>query len=347
MSGPDRQVDLDAFAANVRTVRQTVAPAQVMLVVKNDAYRHGVGAVVPRALEEGVRWFGAFDVQTGEYVLEAARSVDVRIFVWTVGDASDAFRAVRGRMDVGIGDLAQLDLVASASQDARQAARVHLKIDTGLHRNGFRPEEWADAVAAARAWEARGAIRVEGVWSHIAEASDADDDAARALFDEAIAVARTGGLRPSLRHLAASAASFARPEFRYDMVRVGAFAYGIRPAGGPGEEELGISPVLSVRARVLAVEKDEAILDIGSLDGLPSPLAGVADVDAPSGPVRILSIDPFETRVRGWPGAAPGDHVTVYGPAPARRSATDLAELIDTIGEEIVLRTGKADGTLR
>ena len=59
--------------------------------------------------------------------------------------------------------------------------RVHLKIDTGLHRNGVRPEEWGTFVSRAAGLEAEGVIDVEGVWSHIAEASDAEDDVARAV----------------------------------------------------------------------------------------------------------------------------------------------------------------------
>ncbi|MFK5088397.1 alanine racemase, partial [Klebsiella pneumoniae] len=85
------------------------------------------------------------------------------------------------------------------------------------------------------------------------EASDADDDDARALFLAARAAAVEAGLRPRFSHLAASAAGFAREPFREDLVRVGAFSYGIRPAGGPGEAELGIEPISSLVASVTAI----------------------------------------------------------------------------------------------
>ncbi len=86
----------------------------------------------------------------------------------------------------------------------------------------------------ARALEQAGVVRIVGVWSHVAEASDHEDDVARTLFDEAVAAAEAAGFTLEVRHLSASAASFARPEFRYDLVRVGAFCYGVRSAGGPG-----------------------------------------------------------------------------------------------------------------
>ncbi|GAA5027105.1 alanine racemase [Microbacterium fluvii] len=331
MSGVLR-VDLDAFAANLREIAERVAPATHMLVVKDDAYAHGIEPIVRRAWIEGVRWFGAFDVRTGLAVREVLGD-DARIFVWIVATAEEAAEAVAAGLDVGVGDPLLLEDVAAVGG----TARVHLKIDTGLHRNGVRPEDWPQFTARAAEHEAAGAIEVVGIWSHIAEASDAEDDASRAVFDEAVHVAEAAGLRPRLRHLAASAASFAWPEFRYDLVRVGAFAYGIRPADGPAESELGIRPIASLVAPVEGVADGVVRIGLGSLDGLPSTLAGVLTI-ATEGGVRMLhAVDATASTVDGWPGATAGDEVVVLG-AGAELSATDAAERIGTIGEEIALR---------
>lgn len=326
------RVDLDAFAANLAVIRSRVAPAEHMLVVKDDAYGHGLEAIVRRAWDEGVRWIGAFDVRTGRAVRDEL-GAGARVFVWIVADAGEAAEAVRHGLDVGVGDAALLEDVGRAPG----RARVHLKIDTGLHRNGVRPEEWPAFIARAAELERSGAIEVVGVWSHIAEASDADDDAARIEFERAVAQARDAGLHPQLLHLAASAASFVRPEFRYDLVRVGAFAYGIRPAGGPSEAELGITPIAGLQASVVRVETGEAVIDVGALDGLPSTLAGRMSVGTPDGPRAMLRLDAAEAVVEAWPGCAVGDRVAVFGRG-APLSATDLAEAIGTIGEELVLR---------
>ncbi len=74
-------VDLGAFGENLRVLRDRVAPAELMLVVKNDAYGHGVERILPRALEEGVTWVGAFDVATGRRVRRLAGEA-IRVFVW-------------------------------------------------------------------------------------------------------------------------------------------------------------------------------------------------------------------------------------------------------------------------
>ncbi|QKJ19445.1 alanine racemase [Microbacterium hominis] len=330
-------VDLDVFAANLDRVRAAVAPARLMLVVKDDAYGHGLPAIVGRAVREGIDWFGAFDVTTALAVRETA-GPRARVFSWMAASEEDIARAVGADIDLGIGDEALLEDAAAVAHRTGRTLSVHLKIDTGLHRNGVRPERWPAFVARAAALESAGALRVQGIWSHIAEASDADDDAARSAFETALAQAAEAGLRPAVRHLAASAASFARPEFRYDMVRVGAFTYGIRPAGGPSSAELGIHPIAALRTRVHAVEGAHAVLEAGMGDGIPSLLGGRVEVATPAGPRRIREVA-VRTIVDAWPGAAVGDEVVVFGArSHGAAEATDLAEAIGTIGEEIALR---------
>jgi alanine racemase len=328
-------VDLDAFERNLRVVRDRVAPADVMLVVKDDAYGHGLEQIVSRAYASGVRWFGAFDAASGVRT-RAELGPGARIFVWMIAGPGDARAAVGADLDLGIGDAASLEDVAIASREAGHPARVHLKIDTGLHRNGVRPEEWPGFVARAAALDAEGAVQVVGVWSHIAEASDADDDAARDVFLAAVDTATATGIRPPLRHLAASAAAVARAEFRFDLVRVGAFCYGIRPAGGPSDAELGIVQISALDAPVTGIDRDEVRIGVGSADGLPSSLGGRVLVRTPAGERTLLAVGDVESTVSGWSGAAVGQIVRVTGPGAL--GVTDLAESIGTIGEEIALR---------
>ncbi|WP_019180623.1 alanine racemase [Microbacterium yannicii] len=342
-------VDLGVLATNIAHVRATVAPATLMLVVKDDAYGHGLAPVVGTASAGGVTWFGAFDVATGLAVraalskapgrrLHASAPEESRVFVWIAATADELADAVAARLDVGVGDPELLEELAAAAREAGAVARVHLKIDTGLHRNGVRPEDWPAFVARAAELEAAGVIDVAGVWSHIAEASDEEDDAARHQYERALQEAESVGLKPQVRHLAASAAAFARPEFRYDMVRVGAFCYGIRPAGGPSAAELGVGPVSRLEADVVAVDARGVTIELGSLDGVPSSLADRASVGTPAGPRRLREIG-GRSVIDAWDGAAVGDQVTIYGPGSAGEgSATDLAELIGTIGEEIAVR---------
>nr|WP_274638338.1 alanine racemase [Microbacterium bovistercoris] len=327
------EIDLAAFVANLRTIRHTVAPAEHLLVVKDDAYGHGLAPIVQAAADAGIGWFGTFDVATAVDVRRLT-GPGPRIIAWTVYDDADVQAALGADIELGLGTRELVRQAAAGGRAAGRPVRVHLKADTGLHRNGIRPEDWSDAVATARDAEAGGLLRVEGVWSHIAEASDAEDDASRAAFAHA---ASAFGGRPLLRHLAASAAAFARAEFRFDLVRIGAFAYGIRPAGGPDDAYLGIRPIATLIAPVIAVDRQSVTLGIGYLDGLDSRLADRLDVATPAGSRRLREIGPTSSTVDGWDAASVGDDVALFG-GRAPNSATDIAELLDTIGEEVVLR---------
>ena len=335
MTGPRLDIDLDAFAANLGAVGDRVAPAQLMLVVKDDAYGHGLEPIVRRAAAEGVRWFGAFDVREA-LLTRTVAGHDVRVFTWLTVAAAGIGAALAADLDLGVGDPDFLEEIAAVARRVDATARVHLKVDTGLHRNGIRPEDWVTVIGRARALADSGVISLVGVWSHIAEASDEEDDAARAAFDAAVATAEAAGFDLEVRHLSASAAAFARPEFRYDLVRVGAFCYGIRSAGGPDEPELCIRPIASLRAPVTHVADHAVTIGVGALHGLPSTLAKQATLVVAGGRVDVLRVDEAHSLIGPWSHARIGDEFTVFG--PDGRSATDLAEAIGTVGEEILVR---------
>lgn len=333
------RVDLNAFDHNLATVRAAVAPAELMMVVKNDAYAHGTEVLVRRAATGGVRWIGCLDLPTALHVREVAGPA-LHVFAWLLHTDDDLERAVRERVDLGIGDADVLEAVASAAAEIGGVADVHLKVDTGLNRNGVRVEDWPGFVARAAQLERTGAVRVVGVWSHISEASDADDDAARARFDDAVQMARSAGLAPTLRHLAASAAGFQRPEFDYDLVRVGAFLYGIAPAGGPTAHELGLTPIASLVSEVQTVRDGVAIVPVGAWAGLPSSAAGRISVAVNGRALRVLRIgdDWMELEAAGAPVHA-GDTAVVFGPGSCgEATSTQWAEAIDSIGEEVQVR---------
>jgi alanine racemase len=334
MTGARLRVDLGRLLADIDTVRDRIAPAQYMLVVKNDAYAHGVDRVVAEAAAHGVEWFGAFDVPMGVRARVAA-GPDAHVFSWVTVGRAEIATALDADIELGVGDAGYLEDVASVSAGRR--ARVHLKIDTGLHRNGIRPEDWPAFVARAAELEDSGDIRVVGIWSHIAETSDEDDDIARGLYFDAVGIARAAGLDPEVLHLAASAAGFARPEYRLDLVRFGAFSYGIRSTGGDDID--GIVPAATLLAPVTRVDGETVEVAYGSLDGLPSTLAGRVDVGTPGGSRRLLAVGETSLTIAAWPDARVGDGVAIFGPGSiGESSATTLAEAIGTVGEEIMVR---------
>ncbi|MBK4346719.1 alanine racemase [Lacisediminihabitans changchengi] len=337
---PRITVDLSAYAQNLDAIRTRVAPAEVMAVLKSDGYGHGLLPIAHAALDAGITALGALDIDTSLRLRDSGIGEEVLIFAWLLAPDDDLTAAVAAGIDLGVSSLDELNRIAaaaSARSDGRRA-RVHLKIDTGLHRNGVSPEHWPAVVE--RAVLVRESVDLVGIWTHIAEASDEEDTDAISRFHAAVAVAQAVGAEPQLRHLAASAASYFRADSRLDLVRVGAFGYGISPGGGITPGELGLTPVMTLTATVYASDDGTARLAIGSGDGISSAAAGRVSV-AVNGrrfPVADVGLD--------WIGLADpngelqrGDEAVLFGPG-TRGEATlqEWADATGTIGEEIVTR---------
>ena len=340
---PRISVDLAAYARNLDALRTRVAPAEVMAVLKSDGYGHGLLPVARAATAAGITALGALDIDTALRLRDAGLGEEVLIFAWLLAPDDDLDAAVAAGVDLGISSLDELDraaVAASARPDGRRA-RVHLKIDTGLHRNGVSPEHWPAVVE--RAVLLRDSVDLVGIWTHIAEASDEEDTDAITRFHSAVAVAQAVGAEPQLRHLAASAAAFFRADSRLDLVRIGAFGYGISPGGGITPAELGLTPVMTLCATVDSVGDGRARLAIGSGDGISS---GAADhvsvaVNGTRYPVIEVGLD--------WIALADpdgmlqrGDEAVLFGPG-TRGEATlqEWADATGTIGEEIVTRLSR------
>lgn len=321
--------------SNIAVVRERIAPSALMIVLKDDAYGHGLSWAVETARDAGVEWFGSYDVRSGTHIRRLLGG-EGRIFAWATSTDEEIDEALVGGIDLGVGSADYLGRVTARAAALGVTARIHLKIDTGLHRNGLLPEEWAATIGRVRSSETIGLVELVGVWSHLAEASDREDDDAHEVFLAAIDLVAESGAAPEVRHLTASAASWWRPELRGSVSRIGAFCYGIRSADGPELE--GVLPVAELEAQVVEVRGGDAVIAIGSFDGLPSTLAG-APVGTPSGARELRRVGETTSIVTGWPGAAGGDTVRLFGSgACGDLSATALAERIGTVGEEIVTR---------
>jgi alanine racemase len=354
-------IDLDALRGNLQTIATTVAPARVMAVVKADAYGHGAVPVARAALAAGASWLGTADLDEAIALREAG--IDAPVLAW-LHDPEAAFEAAVARdIDLGVSSPAQLRAMAACADATGRPAAVHLKIDTGLSRNGVAPAEWPEVVALAAALEADGRLRVRGVFSHLANTSPETDAAQLVVFDGALETAAAAGLSPDLRHIASTAAALSSPASRYDLVRIGIGAYGVSPYGdGTTASDLGLRPVMTLRARVAAVRRVEpgtgasyghvwradrpttlALVPLGYADGVPRQASGRAEVllaGSRRPVVGRIAMDQFLVDV-GDAEVAVGDEVVLFGdPATGAPSADDWAEAADTIGYEIVTRIG-------
>ncbi|GGD23432.1 alanine racemase [Nocardioides daphniae] len=355
-------VDLDAVAHNVATLREVVAPAALMAVVKADGYGHGMVEVARVARANGADWLG---VATPEEAVALRASGDEgRLLCWLAapGDPYDAVLAAD--VDVAAYTPSQLNEIAAAAARAGVTARVHLKIDTGLSRGGATPEQWPDLCAHARDLERAGSVRAVAVWSHLV-ASDEPDHPANTdqskVFDWAVDVAEQAGLQLEARHLANSAAAVLRPDLRHDMVRCGIAVYGLDPAPGV-TPDIGLVPAMTVRGRLAMVKEVPAgagvsyghawvapapttlgLVPVGYAEGIPRAASPGAEVwvDGARRPVRgKVCMDQLVVDLDG-DTPAPGSDFVLFGPGrEGEPTAQEWAEAVGTINYEIVTRIG-------
>jgi alanine racemase len=352
-SGAVATVNLAAFRRNVELLVATAAPAEVMLAVKANAYGHGMLPISLAALEAGATALAVLEVDAG-LELRAA-GIDVPMFAWLHGRKTDFRAAAESRIDVGVSAVWQLEAIAESG--ARVPARVHLKIDTGLSRNGASAEDWPELVGTALHLESQGFLEVYGAWSHLADASAADDEIALAKFTIAVEVAQSLGATFEKLHLAASSAGLRMPKARFDYVRFGIAAFGVSPfddVDGPG---LGLEAPMTLSAPVLAVADLDAghgwlggleydlaeparlaLVAVGFGDGVQSSGAERAEVLIGGERRRIvaLGVDRMLVDADDLTPAA-GDTVVVFGSAArGEPTAEEWAAHADSIGDEIV-----------
>ncbi len=359
-------VDLGAIRANTAELVRRAGPAQLMAVVKADAYGHGLVPSARAALAGGATWLGV--AQLGEALALRAAGISAPVLAWLYAPGQALDEVVAAGVDVSVSAPWALDAAAAAARRTGAAARLHLKVDTGLGRNGSTTAEWPALVSAALEAQDRGGVEVVGVWSHFALADDPDHPTVRAqeeVFADAVATGERLGAEWQLRHLANSAATLTNPGAHLDLVRPGIAVYGISPVPHLGDAaSFGLRPAMTLRAP-LALVKDVGagqgvsyahayttaaptrlgLVPLGYADGVPRSAGGAGPVAVAGGVTRVagrVCMDQFVVDLAGLPGAADaaaGDPVVLFGDGlDGGPTAEDWARAAGTIAYEVVTR---------
>lgn len=355
-------VDLQAIRANVATLKAGT-PADLMAVVKADGYGHGLIPCARAALAGGATWLGTAIVDEALQLRAAGITAPLLSWLWTPDEADAIARAVAQDIDLSLSSTWQLDAVVAAARAAGRTARVHLKIDTGLSRNGSYLTDWPDLVTAAAKAQATAEITVIGVWSHFAYADEPGHPTIGkqiAAFHDALAVAASSGVEPQIRHLANSAATLTLPEAHFDLVRPGVAVYGLSPV--PQRGDFGLVPAMTLRAGIASTKRVRAgegvsyghnyttsrettlaLVPLGYADGVPRSGTNVGPVQINGSRFTVsgrVCMDQIVVDVGDLPVAA-GDAAVLFGPgADGEPLAQDWADAVLTIHYEIVTRIG-------
>ena len=359
------EVDTEILRANLAEFRRLVRPpARLMAVVKSDGYGHGLVLAAGAFLAGGADWLGVHSVTEAA----ALRSAEITAPVLVLGPATTAEAALAADLDCDlvVGSLAALEAAARAG-----GGRVHLKVETGVNRQGLVDSE-LDAALACLA--AAPGLELVGLASHFADIEDTTDHAfareQRDRFDTWVGRLAAAGHTDLRHHMSCSASTLLWTDSHRDLVRVGISAYGIWPsretrvaARSAGREDLNLRQAVTWKVRVAQVrpvpagqtvgygrtwlapvDSRIAVLPVGYADGYPRSLSGGAHVliRGCRAPVcgricmNLCMVD--VTRIEG---ATAGDEAVLLGRQGDDAITTEqMADWLGTITYEVLTLPG-------
>ena len=352
------EVHTGLISHNVAIVAQRTAPVQVWAVVKANGYGHGAVQVANAALAGGATGLCVAIVDEGVALRRAGIAAPILLLSEQPAELADLI--VGYQLTPTVTTTRGAAVLAASASAADQTVKIHIKVDTGMHRVGVAPNEVVSLASFISSYES---LTIEGVYTHFAVADDPSHVANAAqlsAFNSVLDGLSSRGINPPLVHAANSAAALANEPSRFTMVRLGIAMYGLRP--GPGVAELcaGLIPAMSIKARVSAVrwvEAGEAVsyglvrpltkgsliatVPIGYADGVPRAL-GRTNIQVllngvPRSFAGTITMDQLMIDCESDSSVTVGDEVVLIGKQGEHSvTADDWADALGTIGYEIV-----------
>jgi len=363
-------VSLSALRQNFRIVQKHIGPNVTMCaVVKADAYGHGAVECAQALEQEGARWFGVTSLDEAIPLREAG--VRGRILLMTGFWRGEEEEIVRLELTPTVWEPQQIELLERAASHLRAKQAIHLKVDTGMGRLGFAPE---DLPKIASALKSAPHLIVEGLSTHLSSSEVLDAPSVPqqlSVFEQIRNLLRREGFEPSLIHTANTGAVISRKESWNTMVRPGIALYGYympferagREVSGKGLK-LAVKPVLTWKTRILSLRDVRAnqplgyngiyvtkapariaVLPVGYADGFNRALSSrgrviVREHYAPI--VGRISMDLTMVDVTGLPEVAVGDEAILLGTCDGLSfDAKEHAALANTVLYEILCGISK------
>ena len=364
---PNRAViDPSAITQNTRALGTLLEEqTALMAVVKADGYGHGMLTAARAAIEGGATWLGV--AHPASALALARADLDAQILTWLYEPHTARIvlpEVLRSGVDVAVGSPEMLQLVTEAAREADRRARVHLKIDTGMGRNGVLPWQVREMGAAIRDDDF---LQLTAAWTHLTSADDPEDpatDQQAELFDSACAALEDEVGPIPLQHIANSAATLTRPDLHRDIVRPGIALYGYPPVPA----DVPLRPAMTLSSRLALVKEVPeghsvgygrihrtsrattlGLVPIGYADGLHRTASDSIDVlvRTQSGDRRVplvgrISMDQIVVDLGPETTARAGDEVVLFGDAggepdaPSALTADHWARAAETIPYEVL-----------
>lgn len=364
------EINLDAIKNNIQAIRRHVTPtAKILGVVKADAYGHGYLEVARTLLENGA---DALAVACLDEAIQLRRCyIQCPILILGHSDIEDAETLVFYDVMPACFDRALAEEMSKAATRLGKTARIHIKIDTGMGRVGYRCASDAEAnektISEILKISELPNIEINGIFTHFSVADDDDDEYTYLQFNRFCSVCdilKEKGLDIPIRHCANSAALIRFPEMHLDMVRPGVILYGLNPSSFVDCSALNLKPAMTLKAKITNVkfvEKDSSIsygrrfitdceskiatVPVGYADGYSRLLSNSAQVIAGGKLCRVVGnicMDQCMIDVTDVNNIAIGDEVILFGEGDnIELPVESLAEKMGTINYEILCMIGK------
>jgi alanine racemase len=357
------EVDLEALRSNIRLIAQTVAPSRIYATVKADAYGHGMIPCARAAMEAGAWGLAVATSDEGLELRETAGLSEAPILVMAPTLADEAEDLQFANLSIAIGSRRLLAHHLEVARSIGRPARLHIQIDTGIGRDGFRFDDYSYLQEFDVADQS-----FEGLFTHFSMADGLEEEAIRFTdlqqrrFEAVRAEAHLLGHHP-ICHLSNSGGVLRHRTSWADAVRPGLMIYGIDPAGTT-ETPLPLKPVLQLKSRLAAVRELQpgdsvsygrtwtasrvtriGIVTVGYGDGLPRSLSNIGTVLVRGlhAPIRgRICMDQLMIDLTSIPEAIEGDEVVIYGAQGNERIwLEEVAQLANTIPYELCCMLGK------
>ncbi len=359
------EISLDNIAHNIREIRRiTGKSAEIMGVVKADAYGHGVMEVAKTLLENGASRFAVSMLDEAIQLRRAGIEVPILILGYTDPRRANEIIENDVTQSVFSHDLAQ----ALSDEAVRQSKKVkiHIKIDTGMSRIGFLPGYSAvkNVVEISRLSN----IIIEGLFTHFATADEKNREYTNTQFERFMSICcelQRIGIHIPVKHCANSAAIIEYPEMHLDMVRPGIILYGMYPSEDVNKAKIDLKPAMTLKANVIMVKEVEkntsisygrifttgrtskiATIPIGYADGFNRMLSnkGKVLINGEFAPVvgRVCMDQCMVDITDIGSNVEVGDEVVLIGAQGQNNiTAEDVAQTIGMINYELVCIVGK------
>lgn len=352
-------IDMSRLDKNIKYLKSMIIPdTEFMAVVKANAYGHGLYETARQAIESGATWLGVALPEEGAAL--RASGIDTNILVLGEIDQEQCEIVAKNNLAQTIASTNAADILNSIAGHTKTKVKIHIKLDTGMGRIGFR--SWPGLLGLLKQLKYNENLIFDGVLTHFPTADDNDDCHTIEqidYFNKMIELIKSENIMPRYIHAANSAALLKYPNAHYNLVRPGISMYGYLPSNKMNHTSSCLLPVLQWETKVTHINTVEdggnvgygknytakgkirvATLPVGYADGYNRKLGNNADVlirkkRAPV--IGTVCMDQMMVDITNVKDVEIGDKVVLLGEQGKECiTADELADRCDTISYEIL-----------